>query len=200
MAKRPPGNMHSRMVAILKLVLPLLALGMLSTLFLLSNKISPEDAIPYAEIDLEDRLKDPKMTDAGFAGVTSDGSAVTLGALVATPSPSGGEMDLVHGKLAIPDGQNVEVVAATAELISADKKIELSGGTEFRTSSGFFLTSQGLAIATERTLVESRGDVLAQGPIGQITAEHMKLSQEVPDGPYLLVFNGKVRLLYQPER
>ncbi|EKD61465.1 MAG: hypothetical protein ACD_54C00224G0006, partial [uncultured bacterium] len=42
--------------------------------------------------------------------------------------------------------------------------------------------------------------VSAQGPVGQLTADHMLLSQQGDAGPYLLVFNGKVRLLYQPQR
>lgn len=200
MAQAAPGNLHSRVVAVLKLVLPLLALVLLSTLFLFSRKIDPEDAIPYAEIDIADRLREPKMTEAGFASVTADGAALTIGASEAKPTTAGGEMRLVQGRLDTADGQKIELVAASARLISAEKQIELSGGAEFRSSSGFFLTSDGLGLATDRTLIESRGAVLAEGPIGQLTADHMVLSQQGSDGPYLLVFNGKVRLLYQPDK
>lgn len=194
------SNLHSRIVWVLKVVLPLLALGLLSTLFLFSQKIDPEDAIPYADIDVGDRLRDPKMTDAGYASVTEDGAALTINATEAKPTTEGGQMRLVAAQLDTPDGQKLELVAGTAQLITAQKQIELTEGAELRSSSGFFLTSDGLGIATDRTLIESRGKVLAQGPIGQLTADHMVLSQGSQDGPYLLVFNGKVRLLYQPDR
>lgn len=200
MTKTAHSNLHSRIVGILKLVLPLLALILLSTLFLFSHKIDPEDAIPYADIDVTDRVRDPKMTDAGYASVTQDGAALTINATEAKPTADGGQMSLITGKLDTPDGQEIEIVAGTAKMITADKQIELSEGVEFRSSSGFFLTSEGLGIATDRTLIESRGKVLAQGPIGQLSADHMKLSRGSQDGPYLLVFNGKVRLLYQPDR
>lgn len=200
MATAATNNLHSRVVGILKLVLPLLALVLLSTLFLFSHRISPEDAIPYAEIDVVDRLRDPKMTDAGFASVTEDGAALTISAAEAKPTTEGGQMRLVQGKLDTPDGQQIELVAGTAKLITAQKQIELLEGAEFRSTSGFFLTSEGLGIATDRTLIESRGKVQAQGPIGQLTADNMVLSQGSQDGPYLLVFNGQVRLLYQPDR
>ena len=74
MARSPHrDNLHSRLVAILKVTLPLLALVILSTLFLISRKINPEDAIPYADVDIEDRLRDPKMTGASLSGMTPDG-------------------------------------------------------------------------------------------------------------------------------
>ena len=92
MAKTAPSNLHSQVVGVLKVVLPLLALGLLSTLFLFSHKIDPEDAIPYAEIDVGDRLRDPKMTDAGFASVTEDGAALTIKATEAKPTADGGQM------------------------------------------------------------------------------------------------------------
>ena len=66
--------------------------------------------------------------------------------------------------------------------------------------NGYIVQAQGLGVATDTTRVESRGPISAIGPGGQLTADHMVLSQQGAAGPYLLVFNGKVRLLYQPDR
>lgn len=200
MAKPPRDNLHSRLVAILKVVLPLIALALLSTLFLFSRKIDPEDAIPYATVDVEDRLRDPKMTSAGFAGVTSDGASLTLSAAEARPAADGGSLKLVVGALETPDGVTTELAAAAVALDTAVQMIELTDGAELRASNGYVVQAQGLGVATDRTYIESRGEVSAQGPVGQLTADHMLLSQQGNAGPYLLVFNGKVRLLYQPQR
>ena len=89
MARAVSDNLHSRLVSVLKLVLPLLALALLSTLFLVSRKIDPEAAIPYATVDVADRLRDPKMTDAGFASVAADGSTIALTAAQARPNSTG---------------------------------------------------------------------------------------------------------------
>ena len=43
------GDSYSRLVQIGKIVLPLVALGILSTLFLFSGEVDPEAAIPFAE-------------------------------------------------------------------------------------------------------------------------------------------------------
>lgn len=200
MAKPPRDNLHSRLVAILKVVLPLIALALLSTLFLFSRKIDPEDAIPYATVDVEDRLRDPKMTSAGFAGMTSDGASLTLSAAEARPAADGGSLKLVVGALETPDGVTTELAATAVALDTAAQMIELTDGAELRASNGYVVQAQGLGVATDRTYIESRGEVSAQGPVGQLTADHMLLSQQGNAGPYLLVFNGKVRLLYQPQR
>lgn len=191
---------HSRLVSVLKLVLPLIALVLLSTLFLFSRKINPEDAIPYATVDVEDRLRDPKMTDAGFAGVTADGSSLTIAAGQAKPTAEGGALKVVQGLLQTPDGAKTELAAAAVALDSAQKMIELTGGAELQASNGYVVQAQGFGVSTADTRVESRGAISATGPGGQLTADHMVLSQHGAAGPYLLVFNGKVRLLYQPKR
>lgn len=193
-------NLHSRVVTILKVVLPLIALALLSTLFLFSRKINPEDAIPYAKVDVEERLRDPKMTDAGFAGMTQDGASIAMTAAEAKPDATGASLRLVMGTLQTPDGIKTEVAASAVAVDTAKKMIELTGGAELHSSNGYVVQAQGLGVATDRTRVESRGDVSAQGPVGQLTADHMLLTQEGEVGPYVLVFNGKVRLLYQPNR
>lgn len=191
---------HSRLVSVLKVLLPLIALVLLSTLFLFSRKINPEDAIPYASVDVEDRLSDPKMTDAGFAGMTSDGASLSIQANEAKPTAEGGALKLVQGVLQTPDGTKTDLASGAVALNSAQKLIELTDGAELRASNGYVVQAPGFGVSTETTRVESRGSISAIGPGGQLTADHMVLSQQGAAGPYLLVFNGKVRLLYQPKR
>ena len=53
---------HTRVVGWLKLALPLAALVILSTLFLVADRIDPEDALPYAKVDVEGLARAPRMT------------------------------------------------------------------------------------------------------------------------------------------
>lgn len=201
MARAARDNLHSRLVAVLKIVLPLLALAILSSLFLFSRGINPEDAIPYADVDVADRLREPRMTEAGLAGVTPDGAAVTLTAAEARPdATTGGSAKGIEGKLATPDGATTEIAALAAQMDKDSHSIELSGGVELRSSAGYVIQSNGFGLALDRTWLESRGPVAAQGPLGQITAATMRLDRQGANGPYLLVFNGGVRLLYEPQK
>lgn len=194
------GNLHSRLVGVLKLVLPLIALVLLSTLFIFSHKINPEDAIPYADVDIEDRLRDPKMTDAGYSGMTADGSAISLSALEAKPTTDGGSLKQISGTLTANSGAKTELSANSVTFDTSSKTIKLRGGAELRSPSGYTITAKGLNIATDRTYVQSQGSVTAVGPLGKLSADELVLSQDGETGPYLLVFKGKVRLIYQSQQ
>ena len=71
---------HTRLVGWLKVILPLTALAILSTLFLVARRVDPEAALPYAEVDVEDLAREPRMTAPTYAGTTEDGAALTLSA------------------------------------------------------------------------------------------------------------------------
>ena len=77
--------MRSRLIAWLRVLLPLAALAILSTLFLLGRTPDPDDALPYAEVDAEDMVRDPRMTRPEFAGVSKSGAEVTVTADRASP-------------------------------------------------------------------------------------------------------------------
>lgn len=79
------------------------------------------------------------------------------------------------------------------------QELVLSGEVTVTTSSGYRLTTAEMAAKLDRTGLESRSPVVAQGPAGEITADGMVLSQDTrTPGEYVLVFKGGVRLVYQP--
>ena len=83
------ADRHTRVVGWLKVMLPLTALAILSTLFLVARRIDPEAALPYAEVDVEDLAREPRMTAPTYAGTTEDGASVTLTADEARPAAEG---------------------------------------------------------------------------------------------------------------
>lgn len=192
---------HTRVVGWLKVALPLLALAVLSTLFLLSDRIDPEDALPYAEVDVEDRAREPRMTAPTYAGTTSDGAALTLSAEEARPQ-TGDAPAKAQGlrlDLATPDGAQTELRAATAVMDEAQRELVLSGGVTVTTSSGYRLETAEVAAKLDRSGLESRAPVTATGPAGDLQAGGMVLGQDLrTPGAYLLVFNNGVRLVYRP--
>ena len=52
------GIAYSRFVALAKVVLPLAALRLFATLFLIARQIDPDAAIPFAEVDVEQFARD----------------------------------------------------------------------------------------------------------------------------------------------
>jgi lipopolysaccharide export system protein LptC len=195
------ADTHTRVVGWLKVILPLTALAILSTLFLVARRIDPEAALPYAEVDVEDLAREPRMTAPTYAGTTSDGAALTLSADEARPSAEGAPAQAAGLRLALdtPDGARTELLAGSAVMDAATRGVILSGGVTVTTSSGYRLQTAEVAAKLDRTGLESRSEVTATGPAGEIRADRMTLSQDTrTPGAYVLVFNGGVRLVYQP--
>ncbi|MES2542648.1 MAG: LPS export ABC transporter periplasmic protein LptC [Pseudomonadota bacterium] len=192
---------HTRVVGWLKVVLPLSALAILSTLFLVARRIDPEAALPYAEVDVEDLAREPRMTAPTYAGTTEDGAALTLSADEARPASEGSPAQAAGLRLdlATPDGGRTELLAADARMDDTAREVVLSGGVALTTSTGYRLETAEIAAKLDRTGLESRAPVRATGPAGEITADGMSLSQDNrTPGDYVLVFKGSVRLVYQP--
>ena len=199
MARNPAqDNLHSRIVMILKVTLPLVALAILSSLFLFSREINPEDAIPYADVEIADRLAQPRMTGAGFSTVTSDGATLTLSADTAAPSEGGGRATGLKGELSSPDGFRTEISAASGQLDRTAGTLVLDSGVRLATSTGYLVTTDQLTLGIDRSFMESGGAVLATAPMGQLEAGGLRMDVTGDGKSHLLVFNKGVRLIYQP--
>jgi lipopolysaccharide export system protein LptC len=107
-------NAWSRWVVLLKIILPLIALALLSSIFLLSRTIDPTAYIPFTEVDVEDRAREPRLTTPKFSGVTSDGARVTIDATEMRPdlskAGSGTATDL-RARMVSLTGETTDVVA-----------------------------------------------------------------------------------------
>ena len=82
---RGAADSWTRLVRFLRIALPLLALALLSTVFLVARHLNPDDAIPYSDVDIADRLREPRMTSPDYAGTTADGADLRVTAETATP-------------------------------------------------------------------------------------------------------------------
>ncbi len=194
---------YSRIVGILKVVLPLTALVLLSLVFLLARTIDPTQAISSAEIDVEDRARDPRLSGAHFAGVTEDGAALTIVTETARSDPDATMRLTVTGLQLRLDGQSGETLRASAALGAIDRgrgSFAMSGGLELTASPGYRLTTETLSGLLDSTRISAPGTLSGAAPAGEITAGNMELQVDSTDGTgYRLVFGGGVRLNYQPE-
>ena len=192
-------NLHTRVVVILKVTLPLVALAILSSLFLFSRPIDPEDAIPYADVEIADRLAQPRMTGAGFSTVTSDGATLSLSADQAAPTVGGATVQGLNGLLSSPGGAETAFSAGSGVLDRKAGQLVLNDGVRLATSIGYVVTTEQLTMGTDRSYMESGGAVQATAPMGDLTAGGMRMDRSADGKTHLLVFNRGVRLIYQPK-
>ncbi|APX13176.1 hypothetical protein [Tateyamaria omphalii] len=191
---------YSKLVAWLKVLLPLAALALLSTLFLLSRNIDPVSSVPFAETEIQERLQGQQVTAPFFSGTSSSGDRISVSA----------------GTMATADGQNnaatdlaahIDLAGGTRVVLFSDRGAfdmmrgasSLEGNVVITTSTGYKLNSEELLTDFERMTVESPGPVNGTGLSGTLKAGHMRL--EKPDGGETaqLIFTNGVKLIYRPQ-
>lgn len=197
---------RSQIVGWLKLVLPLAAIGLLSTLFLVSDRVDPSRALPFAQIDVEALAREPRIDMPRYAGMTDDGAAVVVIAREVRSDPMAERLlnarDLV-ATLETPDGATSQVFADIGEIDRTSEELRLTGNVRLATSAGQVIQSGHMVARLDRTHVQSPGPVTTEVPGGRLDAGAMLLSLEHDqfpgeDGAYVLVFTAGVRMLYTP--
>ena len=76
---------YSALVAWLKTLLPIVALGLLSTIFLFSGKVDVTQSLPYAEHNIAEIIREQRITQPYFTGIASNGTEIALSAAYASP-------------------------------------------------------------------------------------------------------------------
>ncbi len=196
-------NTYSRFIAWLKVLLPVLALALLSTMFLISRSIDPNRALTYAEIDIEELASTQRITGPQFSGVTRDGAAISFSAGSAELDADNPEIYIateLQAQIATPDGSVVDILSGLARVDGEKNELDLYDGVSLTTSTSYSIQTDGLRASMDTTWIESTGPIIAQGPIGEFSAGHMTMTRQDGDsGIYLLVFNEGVKMVYTPK-
>ncbi len=198
--RSPTSRLHSRIVRAAALLLPILALILLSTLFLLARTVNPDDAIPFAEVDVSMRVRDQQLTMPRFAGVSRGRTAFDLSARLARPDATDPRrmtaeaLDLI---LDDPGGGRTTVIADAGDVDTADRLIVLDGDVRVETSAGFSLRSARLEGSLGALSLVSPGAVTGTGPLGTLRAGTMAMREDA-SGAIGLLFTGGVDMLYVP--
>lgn len=202
MADPRADNLHSRLVFWLKILLPMTALALLATLFLFGRTVRPEDAIPYADSTVADRARQPRLTGAAYAGMTQDGSALTIRAAEAVPgvagTPDAGTAKDLSALVEMPGGGSATVTAGLGRLDQQAQQALLTEGVRMTTSTGYTMLTDGLSLSLDQTEMTSLAPVYGSGPAGTLQAHAMHLGRDASGG-YLLDFTGGVTLVYTPK-
>lgn len=195
-------NTYSRVVAWLKILLPLLALAILSTLFLVARAIDPAQNIPYADVDINELALEQRIGKPNFSGLTHDGAAVTLSATKALPDPN--NRDRVVGNevaagIDLPDGTRIDIVANKVGINASAQVVDLTGDVSLTASNGYTLVTETLTVSFVETRISARGGVEVLTPLGNLTSGEFLITGN-PDTTtdYILVFKDRVRLVYTP--
>lgn len=191
-------NLYSAFVGWMKVLLPLAALALLSTIFLLARGSNNVQSIPYA--DLAAIAREQGMTNPNLSGVTDDGSAVSITAAALRPSTADA-FSIVAPVLVLDavDGSRVEISAGEGAIDGRQKRMTLTGLVRLGTSSGYMMETTGIEADLASGVLSSLGPLEVQAPFGTLTAGKVVVMTS-PDGlGQQMVFNDGVHLLYDPQ-
>lgn len=189
-------NAYSQFVGAAKVILPLVALGLLSTLFLIARNDGATTDIPFAEI--EAIARDQRITAPSFAGIGRNGAVMSVRADEIRPRPEAPDAFDATGlsaRIEMPSGRDIEMSAEAGELDGANRVARLTGLARMSTSDGYSMETTGLEADLTAGIVRSLGPLEVHAPFGEVTAAHLTVGET----PETMVFSGGVRLLYQPE-
>ncbi|MCZ0811349.1 MAG: LPS export ABC transporter periplasmic protein LptC [Pseudomonadota bacterium] len=184
----------------MKILLPLAALGLLSTLFLLSRTVDPNQPIPVAEVGLEQRAQEQGASNATFTGVTDEGDLITLNAEVARPDPRDPRKilaDVVDSRLTLTSGSLIDIVSDEAEVHQDEFTVKLIGDVQITTSTGYRMNTEILNSRFDMLYAQTPGPVTGNGPPGDIDAGRMLLAPNEETGDTHLFFTDGVKVIYQ---
>ncbi|MEP3345169.1 MAG: LPS export ABC transporter periplasmic protein LptC [Litoreibacter sp.] len=190
-------NRYSRFVQWAKIIFPLVALGLLSTMFLFSRTVDPEDAIPFADIDIEKIAREQQLMSPRFSGTTNNGSSIVVDAESAVPdltNPRRLTIEKVVARIESKTGPSFGIIANSALYDGTKDLLDLEGNVRLSTSNGYRLETETLAANLANASLNAPTHVSSRGPIGTLEAGSMSLTSN--GETQVLVFKNGVKLIY----
>jgi lipopolysaccharide export system protein LptC len=181
---------HSRIVRSLRVVLPLIAVGVVASLFV-SARTLPRGV---ENIDLGDIGMDGTtltMQNPSLSGFNDNGTSyqVTAGrALQDVTNPRVVTLESIDGTMTKPDGSTVKMTAKNGVFDADTQKLELSADIEVRTSTGDHAFLESAKVDMQAGSIVTDKPVRAATKSGNIRADSMEITGR---GEHLL-FSGNV--------
>lgn len=200
MAVRP--EVHSRVVTILKLGLPLVALALVASVFLVQTDDRFGGAITFSESDIEQLGDGLQLTDSVFTGTTNGGDAFRIAAALVVPDaapPERAAITSLDGSLDLIEGPTVSLKADRGDLHIPTQRLDMSGSVRISTSDGYILHAETATIDFISGTFVADHDVRTTGPLGEITAGNLHVTPAAASGEARqFSFSSGVRVLYDP--
>ena len=192
---------YSRVVAWMKVLLPLGAVAVIAALFLSAQKSGDLSDIFTAE-ELVTLGAGLRLDNPRFAGVTEEGEPYAIRADWALPDsamPRLVDLERPSAEIELKDGRTIAASAASGRMRREEKTLVLKGGVVLDTSDGYRVESDLIEIDLDAKTANGPGPVIGTGPRGEIQAGSFRASAGKDgerDGK--IWFENRVRLVFIP--
>jgi lipopolysaccharide export system protein LptC len=188
-------------VILTKVILILVALGLLSSIFILSTTVESKTSVPTSHLDLRQRVQEKGVLNPHFAGVSKNEYEINLRATYA--HPINGEMQKfkaqnVNADIKTPSGRIIYIASDSADVTQHNFIANLIDNVVINTDNGYRLTTEILETRFDTIFAKSPVPVAGAGPIGDIESNRMLLISHETTGDAHLLFEGDVKVIYKP--
>jgi lipopolysaccharide export system protein LptC len=190
---------YSSVVLFTKVFLPLVALAMMSTLFLFSRNPDPNAALPLVEVDMSQLANEQRISAPRFSTTSLDGRQIMVSAAAVSQSfatPDHITIDTVEADVELRQGDMVRFLANTGQIDVSQHIITLTGAVHLSSQSGLEIASEEIAMDIVNLRLTSNGSLTAMGPGFTIRAGGMVLQSDSQNAT--IDFTNGVHLLHNP--
>ncbi|KIC47480.1 MAG: LPS export ABC transporter periplasmic protein LptC [Ruegeria sp.] len=193
---------YSQMVQFFKVLLPLAAIFLLATVFLLSRSIETNGTGPFSDDAIDQRMSDQVVTLPDYKGVTRKGEEVRIEARQARQGQPGDDPTAseIHGQYDLSNGREITMVSNEGTIRPDKGTATFVGDVVITTADGIQVTTDLLNTSLDEIRGNTPGQVDGTGPIGDFTAGRMTFGTEKKDGPVHILFTDGVKLIYEPQK
>ena len=194
------GDSYSAFVVWVKTLLPILALGMLSTIFLFSGRVDVTQSLPYAKLNIAEIVREQRITKPYFYGVSDNGTEITLSAAYASSDTQNSNILNITDLSIILTSEQAKTVRITAGLGVLDatkQKAMVSKDVYLTAMQGFSLKTNSLTVDLKQGVVTADTVFQSVTALGTIDARNMIVKMIANDQQ--IIFTNGVRLIYYPK-
>jgi lipopolysaccharide export system protein LptC len=195
-------DIHFQLMTGLKYILPMIALGLLSVMFYMSQSVPEESTIPYSERRLYDRAKGPQVSAPYFTGVTGAGDRLSMSAMSVKPDQSVDEdLEIDQVVLRIKTGPNQDILASSDSGLIRNEKglLVMEGNVQVVTNNGYQLSASKMTSKMEALWLYADGPVKGTGAAGVLEAGSMEILRDSETGNLQFIFKDGIKLIYDPK-
>ena len=188
---------YSGMVVWLKILLPLIALGLLGTVFLFNSKDTYEIGFTFSRADLDSLEKGSFLKNPEINGITTKGEPFHLLADEIKPMDNGTNLIVITNmrtEFHFNSGAWAKVTASSALMDVAAQTVWFESGGRLETSDGNVATVDTLHLLMASGELQGTG-IVADGPLGRVSAENFRIESNGTENR-VLWFENNVRMRY----
>lgn len=196
-----PG-LHSRIVGILKVGLPLVAIGMLASIFLVQTDDRLGGDLVFSQGDIDALGKGLRITNPTFTGTTAGQDRFRFTAALVEPDaapPERARITTLAGEVALHEGPVVALEADTGDLHIPTERLDVAGNVRLSTSEGYRMVSDQATLDLKAGSIVAGNAVQTTGPLGRIDSGSLIVQPAAASGEARrFSFGNGVRLVYDP--